>query len=237
MKWIYILVSQGDPSAYEQLTRKFTMSFALKETALAQELQLLIHALSHVVSQLDRRCSTLVSAIINLQWAAADSAFVKSYIAFIGLLLSAQSQYGIAVLERAVEGLTHREFERVQLALVSSHSEPLAVESDISALNMTNEGSGSSKRLTRGDLYDRYHSLLSNVLSIVPTLAKSLHPILSRRFPHKRLEKIYHVTYTRNVLRIASYCPGLSDQILGSVIEQAIQIDVGFLSTPLSDAR
>lgn len=84
------------------------MSFALRDAASTQELHLLIHALSHVVSQLDRRCSTLISAIINLQWAAADTVFVKSYIAFVGLLLSAQSQYGVAVLERTVEGLTHR---------------------------------------------------------------------------------------------------------------------------------
>lgn len=82
------------------------------------------------------------------------------------------------------------------------------------------------QRLTRGDLYGRHHALLNHILSIVPTLTKSLQPIIARKFPHKRLEKIYHVTYVRNVLRLVQYCPGLEDQILSSVIERAIEIDV-----------
>lgn len=61
-----------------------------------------------MVSHLDRRHAALVNAIISLQWASADYSFVKSYVSFIGLLLSAQTQYGTAVLEKAVDGLSHR---------------------------------------------------------------------------------------------------------------------------------
>lgn len=103
-------LEQGDSSKYDQILRRFTAASALKEVASTQELHLLINALSHVVSQLDRRHKTLVTAIITLQWASADASFVKSYTSFMGLLLSAQSQYGTEVLERAVEGLTHREY-------------------------------------------------------------------------------------------------------------------------------
>ena len=43
--------------------------------------------------------------------ASADD---SSYVSFIGLLLSAQSQYGNTVLERAVDGLTpHTHFCRI----------------------------------------------------------------------------------------------------------------------------
>lgn len=98
------------------------------------------------------------------------------------------------------------------------------LEPEVTALKFTSSELG--KPLTRRDLYDRYHSLLEHVLSIVPTLTKSLQPILARKFPHKRLDKIYHVTYVRNALRLAQYCSGLSDQILSSVIERVIQIDV-----------
>lgn len=103
-----MVLGQGDSSKYDQILRRFTAASALKEVASTQELHLLINALSHVVSQLDRRHKTLVTAIITLQWASADASFVKSYISFMGLLLSAQSQYGKEVLERAVEGLAHR---------------------------------------------------------------------------------------------------------------------------------
>ena len=90
------------------------------------------------------------------------------------------------------------------------------------------------KRLMRRDLYNRHHSLLEHVLSIVPTLTKSLQPILARKFPHKRLEKVHHVTYIRNILRLAQYCPGLSDHLLNSVIKKAIQIDVRALCFSVS---
>ena len=74
-----------------------------------EELHLLLNALSHVVSHLDRKHALLVNAIISLQWASAEESFVKSYTSFIGLLLSAQSQYGVDVLEKAVDGLSFRE--------------------------------------------------------------------------------------------------------------------------------
>lgn len=93
-------------------------------------------------------------------------------------------------------------------------------------LNLDTAKDSSGKRLTRRDLYHRQHALLKHVLSIVPTLTKALQPILSRKYPHKRLEQIYHVTYARNILRIAQYCPGLSDHVLGLLIERVIQTDV-----------
>lgn len=201
--------------------RKFTSGSLAKDVASAQELHLLINALSHVVSHLDRRHATLVNAIISLSWASMDATFVKSYITFMGLLLSAQSQYGATVLEKAVQGLTHREsYCYNPVCLTESRTEV-----DIAAVRLAGTNH-LGKKLTRGDLYDRHHALLEHVLSIVPTLIKSLQPIIARKFPHKRLEKIYHVTYVRNMLRLAQYCPGLEDQILSSVVERAIQIDV-----------
>ncbi|KAF8312683.1 RNA polymerase I-specific transcription initiation factor RRN3 [Clavulina sp. PMI_390] len=197
--------SEGDTGPYDLLVRKFTSNSALKEASSAQELLLLVNALSHVVSQLDRRHSTLVNAVVCLHWVVADAQFVKSYITLMGLLLSAQSQYGTAVLERAVQGLTY--------------------QPDLSILQTV--GTDESRRpLTRDDLYDRYHGLLEHILSIVPTLTKSLQPILARKFPHKRLEKMYHITFVRNALRLAKYSPGIADQVVSSVIERAINLDV-----------
>jgi RNA polymerase I-specific transcription initiation factor RRN3 len=73
-----------------------------------EEIHLMLNALSHAVSHLDRKHASLVNAIISLQWASSEMSFVKSYISFIGLLLSAQTEYGVAVLEKAVDGLTYR---------------------------------------------------------------------------------------------------------------------------------
>lgn len=86
----------------------------------------------------------------------------------------------------------------------------------------------SSKPLTRRVIYDRFHHLLQNLLALIPTLTSTLQLLLVRNFPHKRLALAAHVTYIRNVLRIAEYCPELADRILSTIVDRAIQIDVRF---------
>ncbi len=85
----------------------------------------------------------------------------------------------------------------------------------------------SSKPLTRRIVYDRIHFLLRHLLSLVPTLPSTLQPLLARNFPHKRQDQTAQVTYIRNLLRVTDYCPEIADRILATVIDRAIQIDVG----------
>jgi RNA polymerase I-specific transcription initiation factor RRN3 len=66
-------------------------------------------ALSHVLSRLERHHAPLIEAIMNIPWATLDSTFVKSYTAFIGMLLSAQPEYLSLVLGKIAQGFTHRE--------------------------------------------------------------------------------------------------------------------------------
>lgn len=79
-------------------------------------------------------------------------------------------------------------------------------------------------------VYDRLHYLLEHLLSLVPTLPSTLQPLLVQHFPHKRLSQAAQVTYIRNLLRITEYCPELSDRILATIIDRAIQIDVRYRS-------
>ena len=89
---------------------------------------------------------------------------------------------------------------------------------------------GSSAPLTRRVVYDRLHYLLRHILSLIPTLPSTLQPILVQNFPHKRQHQVSQVTYIRNLLRITEYCPELSDRILATIVDRAIQIDVCFVS-------
>lgn len=75
-------------------------------------------------------------------------------------------------------------------------------------------------------VYDRLHYLLEHLLSLVPTLPSTLQPLLVRSFPHKRQSQAAQVTYIRNLLRITDYCPELTDRIMATIIDRAIQIDV-----------
>lgn len=84
----------------------------------------------------------------------------------------------------------------------------------------------SSAPLTRRVIYDRLHYLLRHLLALIPTLPSTLQNYLIRHFPHKRLPLAAQVTYIRNILRVAEYCPELTDRILAIIVDRVIQIDV-----------
>lgn len=69
---------------------------------------MLVTALSHVVSQLERTHSALVQAVISMPWTTMDSIFVNVYISFIGMLVSARPEYLSLVLEKTVREFIFR---------------------------------------------------------------------------------------------------------------------------------
>lgn len=101
----------------------------------------------------------------------------------------------------------------------------VSVESGLQALNAGGPESSVSP-LTRSVVYDRLHHLLRHLLSLIPTLPSTLHPLLVRNFPHKRQSQVTQVTYIRNLLRVTEYCSELADRILALIIDRALQIDV-----------
>jgi RNA polymerase I-specific transcription initiation factor RRN3 len=192
----------------------------------APQLRLWISALSHAVSRLERIHSVLIEAIVDMPWPTMDAHFVKSYTSFIGMLVSAKPEYLSLVLEKIVQGLTYRTYTVNGCCNIMTTS----TETGMQILELGVPES-SSKPLTRRVIYDRFHQLLQNLLSLVPTLPFTLQSFLVRNFPHKRLSLTAHITYIRNILRIAEYCPELADRILSTIVDRAIQIDV---TCPLS---
>ena len=73
------------------------------------EIRLWLAALSHVVSRLERTHATLIDALVNMPWMTLDSATVKAYTLFIGMLLSAHPEYLSLVLAKIAIGFTYRE--------------------------------------------------------------------------------------------------------------------------------
>ncbi|KAJ3980642.1 RNA polymerase I-specific transcription initiation factor RRN3 [Lentinula detonsa] len=199
--------ANGNNEPFEELVSQFNPKRSPTELPFPQpaQLRLWILALSHVVSRLERAHSSLVEAIINMPWVTMDNATVRSYTVFIGMLVSARPEYLFLVLGKLSLGFTHQAGFQ---ALSTSLPEP------------------SSTPLTRRLVYDRLHYLLRHLLSLIPTLPSTLMPLLSRNFPHKRQSQTAQTTYIRNLLRISEYCPEVADQILGVIVDRAIQIDV-----------
>ncbi|KAF8639860.1 hypothetical protein AX17_001115 [Amanita inopinata Kibby_2008] len=201
--------SMGVTEHFDELVSQFNTKRTTRDQSAPAcqpaQLRLWFSAFSYVVSKLEHLHAPLVQTIINMPWTTLDAATVKSYIVFLGNLLSAKPEYLSFVLSKIAHGFTY--------------------QSGLQALD--NAGpEGSSGPLTRRVIYNRLHDLLQHLLSLIPTLPSTLQPLLVRNFPHKRQNQIAQTTYIRNLLRVSSYCPGLADKILSTIIDRAIQIDV-----------
>jgi RNA polymerase I-specific transcription initiation factor RRN3 len=181
-------------------------------------------ALSHVVSRLERTHSALVEAIVEIPWTTMDSTIVKSYVHFIGTLLSARPEYLSLILGKITHGFTYRSSQPLLVSFFYLTRSSLA-EYGHQALH-AGMPEGSSSPLTRRTIYDRLHTLLRHIYSLIPTLPSTLRPLLVRDFPHKRQDQVAQTTYVRNLLRVTEYCPELFDKILALIIDHTIQIDV-----------
>ncbi|OCH84222.1 RNA polymerase I-specific transcription initiation factor RRN3 [Obba rivulosa] len=198
--------TNGLSDAFDELVDQFNpKKYTGDASSSTPQLRLWIIALSHVVSRLERPHSALVEAILSMPWTTMDSTFVKSYTAFVGMLVSARAEYLSLVLNKIAHGFTY--------------------QSGLQALD-AGLPETSSRPLTRRVVYDRIHFLLRHLLTLVPTLPSTLHPLLARHFPHKRQSLAAQVTYIRNLLKVTEYCPELADRILATIIDRAIQIDV-----------
>lgn len=91
---------------YEELVGQFSSTSTPSDYS---QLRRWLIALQHVVSQLGQRQSSLVESIVHMPWTTSpDESFVKSYIEFIGMLITARAEWrGIAVASVA-RRLTHR---------------------------------------------------------------------------------------------------------------------------------
>ncbi|KXN92333.1 RNA polymerase I-specific transcription initiation factor RRN3 [Leucoagaricus sp. SymC.cos] len=197
----------GNSQPFDELVNQFNPKRRTDPSSadVSTSLRTWILALTHVVSRLERAHSTLVEAVINMPWTTLDSSTVKSFIVFTGMLLSARPEYLSLVLGKIAQGFTY------QFGLQTlSQAFP----------------EGSSSPITRRTVYDRLHYLLQHLLSLIPTLPSTLQPLLVRNFPHKRQNQLTQTVYIRNLLRVSLYCPELSEKILATIVDRAIQMDV-----------
>ncbi|KAH9959855.1 RNA polymerase I-specific transcription initiation factor RRN3 [Russula dissimulans] len=196
----------GNKESYDSLVDQFNIKkTALDNPSPIPQLRQWLQALMHVVSRLDRTHMALIEAIMRLPWMTMESSLVKTYTSFIEILVSARPEYLSIVLGRIVQGFTYQSgLQALEVGLPESSSAPL----------------------TRRTVYDRIHHLLRHLLALVPTLPSTLQPLLIQNFPHKRQPQVSQITYIRNMLRIADYCPEIADNLLSTIVDRAIQIDV-----------
>ncbi|KAG0361766.1 RNA polymerase I-specific transcription initiation factor RRN3-domain-containing protein [Gamsiella multidivaricata] len=187
---------QGNPVPYEELIAQLTVSKPAPLTP-AKMLQW-IQAMSQCISLLDKSCSALIDAMLQIDWAIQDDVFVQNYLSFLGNIVSAHAFYVVPIQSMLVRKFTTRSRPTTDNILM----------------------------ISREQQFERVHQALKYILSLIPTGPTSLFPLLVAEFPHKRESISAHIIFVKNILRVSEYAPVLRAQILSVVIDRIIQVDV-----------
>lgn len=124
MASITTYIIQGISEPFDELVNQFSpkRSATQNNASPPGPVRLWILALSHVVSRLERTHAALVEAMVNMSWATMDTATVKTYTVFMGMLLSARPEYLSLVLGKITQGFTHRKSLHFLILKSCSHS-------------------------------------------------------------------------------------------------------------------
>ena len=119
MSWCsYDICQNGDRKQYHELVAQFRPSqnastSSQPPVASGSQLRSYLEALTHVVNQLDKSHSSLVEALIAIPWTLfPEDATIRSYVRFIGVLVSARPEHLKAVVETTVKSLRWSELDQ-----------------------------------------------------------------------------------------------------------------------------
>ncbi|EIW67696.1 hypothetical protein TREMEDRAFT_12429, partial [Tremella mesenterica DSM 1558] len=189
---------QGRMANFNDLLAHFLPTPLAPAPPLAPLLPLLRALTAHVSLLSSSIHRALVTAILNLPWATGEEKFVRSYVGFMGVLVSAHPTWSKEVVGMAVKGFTWQ--PPCELA--------------------------PSPSITRRLYHARHHLLLSHLLSLIPTLPTLIQSLLLRQFPHKRQPEVCQTTFLRNCCELISYCPELCQRVWGEIVDRMLRIDV-----------
>lgn len=110
---------QGKLINYNDLLAHFLPSASAPNPSLPGLLPLLRALTAHVSLLSPEYHSALISAVLALPWAAGEDKFVRVFIGFCGVLVSAQPGWAKEVVTMAIRGLRWRESSQVSHSLFS----------------------------------------------------------------------------------------------------------------------
>ncbi|CAI5701206.1 unnamed protein product [Peronospora effusa] len=239
------LLLKGNPKSYQYLIQQLTLIPASIATR-----RKIFRALPRCISTIAREPKAyraLLDVLFKFDLLAnGDPQEVDDYTRFIVHLVSSNTVYVVPTLHMLVRNMRHPQLKELspelraladaeqnkqQEAKKTAASGDIAMENSFGAMSTPaaetgQESKGSSLDERIQARFQAAHHTLERVLTLVPTAANVLFPILCEHFPHKRMDAATQMGYLRNVLRVTEYVGGLRERVLGLVIDQLVAIDV-----------
>ncbi|POM80680.1 RNA polymerase I-specific transcription initiation factor rrn3 [Phytophthora palmivora] len=230
------LLVKGNAKSYDFLIQQLTLVPAPVATR-----RKIFRALPRCISTMAREpraYRALLDVLFKFDLLAAD---VEDYTSFIVHLVSSNTVYVVPTLHMLVRNMRRpqeKELPPDLRALAENEEEAKkptktggisvggSVGADEVSVPAVQEVKGPSLDERIQARFDAAHQTLERVLTLVPTAANVLFPILCEHFPHKRLDAPTQVAYLRNVLRVTGYVGVPWKLLLGLIIDQLVAIDV-----------
>ncbi|PSK60634.1 RNA polymerase I-specific transcription initiation factor rrn3 [Elsinoe australis] len=146
-------------------------------------------------------CSTLVYAVLDINWFGREDKFVTLYIKFLGTLGSVIPGFLKHIMEKTV-----RHFVSLPSSYGRLPGEPV---------------------IRKRQMLANLHAVLRYLLQLIPPAGDALSDALKAQFPNHRMTDLKgYLSFVRQIFRISSYSPELQSDNLTLITERLVKIDV-----------
>ncbi|KAF1813989.1 RNA polymerase I-specific transcription initiation factor RRN3 [Eremomyces bilateralis CBS 781.70] len=190
----------GMSDGFENLTRVLSVPFGDEDCLSDAMVRRHIVALTSMVNRLEKNCSALVYAVLDMDWLGRDESFYDLYKGFLAALVSTQGGYTSGVLRKLV-GF----FSELPQSVGRLPKYPI---------------------VHRRELRRRVHETLKYLLSLMPAASSILSPVVRREFPKDERKPKAVTDYVSNVLKVLEYAPELKGEVIALVMGRVVKIDV-----------
>lgn len=158
-------------------------------------------ALIERINELKKGCSSMILAVLDMNWVGRSEVFVSLYVRFLGALASASPGFLRAIMERIVR----------HFAILPAYMGAIPGEAIV----------------TKSVMMARFHNTLQYLLRLVPSSSASLAECLRNEFPNHRIAtRRQYVDYVKNMLRMPTYAPEIKGDVLTLTSERLLKLDV-----------
>lgn len=145
-------------------------------------------------------CGKLATAAMNLSWLGRDDVFVGLFIRFLTSLATSHARFIPSIMQKLVS-----HFARLPASLGRIPGEI---------------------PVSRAAMFTRLHNAIKTLLRQVPSGTTALAHALKSEFPNELATTKSYLQYQRHLLRTAEYAPELKAEILATITQRLVEIDV-----------
>lgn len=194
-------MQNNNTSAIDLLSNKLSLPQSSKDHLSFETIGVISELLTNDIARLDSKpFNSLVSSLINLQdWSKQNDSFIKQYITFLTVLTSGIPRWHTEIVFSLLKDFTKYPSPRSSCPKLGSKSK----------FNT-----------------EHHHEYFKYLLRIIPTSLNFFLKNLTRGFPDKYCSKSEAVNYVSNLFHVISYAPEIRYQLLSSIFEYCIKLDV-----------